>query len=84
MLAVNGFDCNDAYIMKNANDPWMHLAVYKSPVEPMDPTTTSLYDLAELNLLHPSAVNSLTQWGYLRQEDLIYPWLNRDWYRQKN
>ena len=84
MLAVNGFDCNDAYMLKTANDPWMHLAVYKSSVEPMDPAATSLYDLAEMKLLHPSVVASINTFGYLRQEDLVYPWLNRDWYRSKN
>jgi SAM-dependent methyltransferase len=84
MLSVNGFDCNDAYILKNINDPWIHIAVYKSSIEPMDPKTTTLFDLADLNLLHPSVVNSLNRWGHLRQEDIIYPWLDKDWHRPKN
>jgi SAM-dependent methyltransferase len=84
MLSVNGFDCNDAYILKNINDPWIHIAVYKSSIEPMDPKTTTLFNLADLNLLHPSVVNSLNRWGHLRQEDIIYPWLDKDWHRPKN
>lgn len=79
MLAVNGFDCRDAYFYKNANTNWIHAVVYKDR-EPMDPATTSLYDLAEMNLLHPSVVTSLNTYGYIRQEDIIYPWLDKDFY----
>ena len=49
MLAVNGFDCRDAYLLKEFQDPWIHLAVYKSNIAPIDPKTTSLYDLADLD-----------------------------------
>lgn len=82
MLAVNGFDCNDAYFYKNVNNNWINLAVYKS-FDPMDPRTTSLYDLADKGLLHPSVVNSLNTFGYIRQEDIIYPWLDKDFYLVK-
>jgi SAM-dependent methyltransferase len=82
LLAVNGFDCKDAYFYKNVETNWIHLAVYKSE-DPMDPATTSLYDLAEKNLLHPTVVNSLTRFGYIRQEDIVYPWLDRDFYQIK-
>jgi len=84
MLALNGFDCNDAYVLKQANDPWLHLAVYKSKIEPLDPLTTSWFDLAELNLLHPTVVGSLNQWSHVRQEDILYPWLDKDWHRPEN
>ena len=83
MLAVNGFDCKDAYVLKNVNDPWLHMAVYKSSVEPMDPATTSWFDLAEKELLHDSVVDSITRWGHLRQEDIIYPWFDKDWHRPR-
>jgi hypothetical protein len=79
MLAVNGFDCNDAYFYKNVNNNWIHLAVYKN-FEPMDPKTTNLYQLADKGLLHPSVVGSLNRYGYIRQEDIIYPWLDKDFY----
>jgi hypothetical protein len=80
MLAVNGFDCNDAYFFKDVENNRINLAVYKS-TDPFDPSLTSLYDLAEKDLLHPSIVNSLTKYGYLLQADIVYPWLDKDFYR---
>jgi hypothetical protein len=80
MLAVNGFDCRDAYLLKQFNDPWLHIAVYKSDVAPMDPKTTTWYDLIEKNLLNPTVAASVMQNGYLRQEDIVYPWLDKENY----
>ena len=80
MLAVNGFDCRDAYLLKEFQDPWIHLAVYKSNIAPMDPKTTSLFDLADLGLLHTSLVNSLNKHGHIRQEEIVMPWLDRENY----
>lgn len=82
MLAVNGFDCRDAYFYKNVQTDWIYLAVYKAE-GPMDPSTTSWFDLADKNLLHPSVVNSLNRYGHVRQEDIVYPWLDKDFYRAK-
>ena len=82
MLAVNGFDCRDAYFYKNVETDWIYLAVYKAEA-PMDPSTTSWFDLADKNLLHPSVVNSLDRYGHVRQEDIVYPWLDKDFYRAK-
>ncbi len=80
MLAVNGFDCRDAYLLKKFNDPWIHIAVYKTDREPMDPATTSWLDLVDKNILHPSIEASIVQYGYLRQEDIVMPWLDRENY----
>ena len=80
MLAVNGFDCKDSYMYKAPNDPWIHLAVYKTDVPPMDPATTRWYDLVDKGLLHDSIVTSVNKHGYLRQEDIILPWLDKEWY----
>lgn len=80
MLAVNGFDCRDAYLLKKFNDPWINMAVYKSNVKPMDPMTTSWIDLIDTGLLHPTMINSITKHGHLRQEDIVMPWLNRENY----
>jgi SAM-dependent methyltransferase len=80
MLAVNGFDCCDAYMLKQFNDPWINIAVYKSNIEPMDPATTSWHDLIATGLLNPTVVESITQYGYLRQEDIVYPWLDKENY----
>lgn len=80
MLAVNGFDCKDAYMLKEFNDPWIHMAVYKSAIAPMDATTTTWTDLIDKGLLNPTVVNSINSYGYLRQEDILYPWLDKENY----
>lgn len=80
LLAVNGFDCRDAYLLKRHNDPWIHMAVYKSSVAPMDPRTTTWFDLAEKNLLHPSIVACLNRYGHVQQEEILYPWLDKENY----
>mgnify|MGYP003344572347 CR=1 FL=1 len=80
MLAVNGFDCRDAYFYKNAQSNWLYIAVYKS-LEPMNPKTTSLHDLAGKGLLHDSILNSLNKYGYINHDDIVYPWLDKDFYR---
>jgi hypothetical protein len=84
MLAVNGFDCKDSYMLKEPNSPWINLAVYKSSIEPMNPSETSWYDLMEKGLLHDSLVASINKYGYLRQEDIILPWLDKNWYLVKD
>ena len=80
MLAVNGFDCKDAYMLKQFNDPYIHLAVYKSDIKPMNPKTTSWMDLIETGLLHTTVMSSIFANGHLRQEDIMYPWLDRENY----
>lgn len=80
MLAVNGFDCNDAYFKKDDNDPWLYAAVYKSDTPPMDPATTSWYHLAEKNLLNESVVECLNTFGYVKQEEIVTAWLDKDFY----
>jgi hypothetical protein len=80
MLAVNGFDCKDAYLRKTFNDAWIDIAVYKSDIAPMDPNETSWHDLIKTGLLHPTVVNSINTHGHLKQEDIVYPWLDRENY----
>jgi SAM-dependent methyltransferase len=80
MLAVNGFDCHDAYLLKRFQDPWINIAVYKSNIKPMDPATTSWFDLIDTGLLHPTIVNSINKNGHLRQEEIVMPWLDRENY----
>ena len=83
MLAVNGFDCRDCYVYMAENYGWIHIAVYKS-MEPLDPATTSWYDLADLNLVNDSVKNSLNKYGHVRQEELIFTWLDKDWRYARN
>lgn len=84
MLAVNGFDCNDAYFLKNEAEPWIHAAVYKSSIEPMDPRKTSWSDLAALNLLNASMVESINKYGCVKENELIFTWLDRSWHYCKD
>jgi SAM-dependent methyltransferase len=80
MLAVNGFDCNDAYLLKKYQDPWINIAVYKSDIAPMDPAKTSWVELCDTGLLNATVVASIQRNGYLKQEEVLYPWLDRENY----
>jgi SAM-dependent methyltransferase len=80
MLAVNGFDCRDAYLLKKYGDPWIQMAVYKSDIPPMDPSTTTWQDLIDKKLIHFSIEQSYRDNGYVRQEDICMPWLDRSIY----
>ena len=83
MLAVNGFDCRDCYIYAAPNYGWIHFCVYKS-YEPFDHVGTSWFDLADKHLISDSAIESLNKWGHVRQEDLMFTWLDKDWRFAKN
>ena len=83
MLAVSGFDCRDAYIYMAPNYGWIHYAVYKSQ-SPMDATSTSWFDLADKHLISDSFIDSLNKNGHVRQEDLMFTWLDKDWRFAKN
>lgn len=76
-LAVSGFDCKNGFYLKSMIDPWLHVVVYKNEHRPLNPKTTSWYDLSELNLLPESANDSIQKHGFLRQRDLILPWLDK-------
>jgi SAM-dependent methyltransferase len=77
VLAVSGWDCAGGFFRKNPEDPWLHAAVYKGTQAPLDPRTTRWYDLADQGLLPESAAASVRRHGYLRQRDLVLPWLDR-------
>lgn len=77
MLAVSGWDCGSGFFKKMPNDPWVHAVVYKSSLGPLDPRTTTWYHLAEKNLLPTSAVESVNKYGYVKQRDLVLPWLDK-------
>ena len=83
MLAVNGFDCRDAYFYKDTNDMWLHIAVYKSEIAPMDPQNTTWHDLVDAKLVNDSVKHCIDQYGYVKQEEILTTWLNKDYYRIK-
>lgn len=77
VLAVTGWDCAAGFFKKSVSDPWLHAVVYKGLHEPLDPRTARWYDLAEQGRLPESAVRSIEKHGYLRQRDLMLPWLDK-------
>lgn len=77
MLAVTGWDCRTGFFLKKPNDPWLHAIVYNSNQPPSDPRTTTWYHLVEKGLLPASAEESVNKYGYLRQHDLVLPWLDK-------
>jgi len=81
MLAVNGFDCRDAYFYKNTNDMWLYIAVYKSEISPFDPQKTSWHDLIDSNLVNESVKNCVNKYGFVKQEEILTTWLDKDYYR---
>lgn len=83
MLAVNGFDCRDAYFYKDMNDMWLHVAVYKSEVAPMNPKLATWHNLIDSNLVNESVKNCIDRYGYVRQEELVTTWLDKDYYKIK-
>jgi SAM-dependent methyltransferase len=76
MLATAGWDCNTGFFLQTLTDPWIHAVVYKSQTKPMNPKNTSWHQLSELNLLPESAVRSIHAHNYLRQQDLVVPWID--------
>lgn len=76
-LAVTGWDCDSGFFKKEPNDPWLHAVVYKSEHKPMDPRTTTWYQLAETGLLPSRVLPAIQAHGYLRQQDLLVPWLDK-------
>jgi len=83
MLAVSGFDCNDAYFYRKDNSPWLYAAVYASQHEPLTQNAT-WYDLAERGLINDSLQNSVNKYGHARLDDLVVTWLDKDYYKITN
>lgn len=80
LLALAGFDCRDAYFYRK--DGWLYAGVYKIK-EPYDFRKTNLYQLVDDGMFSDSACHSIARFGYLRQEDIIYPWLDKNFYQYK-
>ena len=76
MLATAGWDCRGGFFRQAPLDPWIHAVVYKSAHEPQDPKTATWHRLSELKLLPESADRSVFAHNYLRQQDLVVPWLD--------
>lgn len=77
VLAVSGFDCANGFFLKQPDDPWLHAVVYNSNQPVGDPKITRWYNLVDSALLPESACVSIRKYGYLRQRDLVLPWLDK-------
>lgn len=80
MLAINGFDCRDAYFYRETNTPWLSAAVYATEHEPM-PASTGWHELAEKRLINDSFISSINKYGYVRLEDVVVCWLDKAFYK---
>ena len=76
MLATAGWDCRSGFFKQSPNDSWLHAVVYKSTHNPLNPKEASWHTLSKLKLLPESADNSIFAHNYLRQQDLLVPWLD--------
>jgi SAM-dependent methyltransferase len=78
MLATAGWDCRTGFFQQPLQDPWIRAVVYKTEQSPRDPRTTTWYDLCDTGLLPETAERSIQAHGYLRQQDLVVPWLDHN------
>ena len=83
MLAISGFDCRDAYFYRKENTPWLYTAVYASAHDAL-PEHASWFELADRGLINDSFINSLNRYGYVKLEDLVVTWLDKNLYQITN
>jgi hypothetical protein len=76
MLATAGWDCRSGFFRQSPGDMWLHAMVYKGDQTPLNPKTTNWHELSELKRLPESADASIYAHGYLRQQDLVVPWID--------
>jgi hypothetical protein len=62
---------------------WLYIAVYKSDIPPMDPQSTTWHDLIDLNLVNESVASCINTYGYVKQEEIITTWLDKDFHKIK-
>jgi SAM-dependent methyltransferase len=77
MLATTGWDCRNGFFLPFRDESWNCAVAYKSEHEPLDPKTTTWYQLDELGLLPESVSKSVKAHGYPVQHELLLPWLDK-------
>jgi len=83
MLALVGFDVNDAYFYRKENTPWLYAAVYATDRLPL-PITTTWTELAELNLVNSSVRESINRYNYPKLNEVVVTWLDKSFYQLKS
>lgn len=76
MLATAGWDCKTGFFQQQPQDSWIRIMVYKSEYEPL-PVKTTWHELVEKKLLPESADHGIQAHNYLRQQDLLLPWIDK-------
>ncbi len=77
VLAVTGWDCASGFFQKLPGDPWITAIVYLGDHVAPDPRRITWYELCDAGVLPSSAVTSIQRHGYLRQQDLTLPWIDK-------
>lgn len=80
MLANAGWDCRNGFFYQQSPDPWIRAVVYKQQKNSDTIKYHTWYELVEQNILPESADRSIKAHGYLRQQDLVLPWLDHNLY----
>jgi SAM-dependent methyltransferase len=73
-LALNGFDCKDAYFKKEPYVDMIEVITYKNS-DPLE-YDLSWYDLVERKILNENASNIINSLGYLSDQGLITKWID--------
>jgi len=74
LLALNGFDCADAYFKKPAFEDYIEVIVYKNQ-DPVD-YNLSWYELDALGLLSENMSGIINRIGYLTDNGLVTKWID--------
>jgi SAM-dependent methyltransferase len=77
VLSVSGWNCSEGFFQKRTGDPWITAIVYPGEYVAADPRKTTWYELCDAGVLPDSVVNSIQRHGYLRQQDLTLPWIDK-------
>jgi SAM-dependent methyltransferase len=77
VLAVSGWNCASGFFQKLAGDPWITAIVYRGSYVAADPRKVTWYELCDSGMLPDSVVSSVQRHGYLRQQDLTLPWIDK-------
>lgn len=73
-IALNGFDCKDAYFNKPPNEDAIEVLTYKN-TKPFDYTTT-WYDLVEKDIFNENMTSIIMKKGYLTNQGLVTKWID--------
>jgi SAM-dependent methyltransferase len=77
VLAVTGWNCAPGFFQKLPGDPWITAIVYRGDYVAPDPRQITWYELCDSGVLPESVVGSVQRYGYLRQQDLTLPWIDK-------